>query len=281
MVTNMDMNWMWRPYDDKARADEIAERKLAEHQAYLKQEEERRARQEEMQRQIAIAEAAQGAKEYADRQAAASMGLSQLPQFTMGQAQMAMYDQMAQQAQAQAAQQKAKEQREKIVARLNELEEARSKKISDPNFKMAAMLAMAGQPGAMQSLLTLDAQKQLNGSKTGKTQSDMDQLEKSIMNDIFAISSTKDPNQREKLMTMAKMLYSGQLQDMLDNNPGLVSRLGGVEGIEALLQGQSDNLDTAKQRAAWKKEYDKIMGMRNPTEAQKKRLSWLATKLGI
>jgi hypothetical protein len=281
MVTNMDMNWMWRPYDDKARADEIAERKLAEHQAYLKQEEERRARQEEMQRQIAIAEAAQGAKEYADRQAAASMGLSQLPQFTMGQAQMAMYDQMAQQAQAQAAQQKAKEQREKIVARLNELEEARSKKISDPNFKMAAMLAMAGQPGAMQSLLTLDAQKQLNGSKTGKTQSDMDTLEKSIMNDIFAISSTTDPNQRDKLMKMAKMLYSGQLQDMLDNNPGLVSRLGGVEGIEALLQGQSDNLDTAKQRAAWKKEYDKIMGMRNPTEAQKKRLSWLATKLGI
>lgn len=281
MVTNMDMNWMWRPYDDKARADEIAERKLAEHQAYLKQEEERRARQEEMQRQIAIAEAAQGAKEYADRQAAASMGLSQLPQFTMGQAQTAMYDQMAQQAQAQAAQQKAKEQREKIVARLNELEEARSKKISDPNFKMAAMLAMAGQPGAMQSLLTLDAQKQLNGSKTGKTQSDMDQLEKSIMNDIFAISSTQDPNQREKLMTMAKMLYSGQLQDMLDNNPGLVSRLGGVEGIEALLQGQSDNIDTAKQRAAWKKEYDKIMGMRYPTEAQKKRLSWLAEKLGI
>jgi hypothetical protein len=281
MVTNMDMNWMWRPYDDKARADEIAERKLAEHQAYLKQEEERRARQEEMQRQIAIAEAAQGAKEYADRQAAASMGLSQLPQYTMGQAQTALYDQMAQQAQAQAAQQKAKEQREKIVARLNELEEARSKKISDPNFKMAAMLAMAGQPGAMQSLLTLDAQKQLNGSKTGKTQSDMDTLEKSIMNDIFAISSTTDPNQRDKLMKMAKMLYSGQLQDMLDNNPGLVSRLGGVEGIEALLQGQSDNIDTAKQRAAWKKEYDKIMGMRYPTDAQKKRLSWLAEKLGL
>jgi hypothetical protein len=277
----MDMEWMWRPYDDKARAADIAERKLAEHQAYLKQEEERRARQEEMQRQIAIAEAAQGAKEYADRQAAASMGLSQLPQYTMGQAQTALYDQMAQQAQAQAAQQKAKEQREKIVARLNELEEARSKKISDPNFKMAAMLAMAGQPGAMQSLLTLDAQKQLNGSKTGKTQSDMDTLEKSIMNDIFAISSTTDPNQRDKLMKMAKMLYSGQLQDMLDNNPGLVSRLGCVEGIEALLQGQSDNIDTAKQRAAWKKEYDKIMGMRYPTDAQKKRLSWLAEKLGL
>lgn len=281
MVTNMDMSWMWRPYDDKARADEIAERKLAEHQAYLRQEAERRARQEEMRRQQEMIEAAQGAREYADRQAAASMGLSQLPQYTMGQAQTALYDQMAQQAQAVAAQQQAKEQREKIVARLNELEEARSKRISDPNFKMAAMLAMAGQPGAMQSLLTLDAQKQLNGSKTGKTQADMDQLEKSIMNDIFAISSTKDPNQREKLMTMARMLYSGQLQDMLDNNPGLVSRLGGVEGIEALLQGQSENIDEAKQRAAWKKEYDKLMGLRNPTEAQRKRLSELAAKLGL
>lgn len=281
MVTNMDMSWMWRPYDDKARADEIAERKLAEHQAYLRQEAERRARQEELRRQQEMIEAAQGAREYADRQAAASMGLSQLPQFTMGQAQTALYDQMAQQAQAVAAQQQAKEQREKIVARLNELEEARSKRISDPNFRMAAMLAMAGQPGAMQSLLTLDAQKQLTGSKTGKTQADMDQLEKSIMNDIFAISSTKDPNQREKLMTMARMLYSGQLQDMLDNNPGLVSRLGGVEGIEALLQGQSENIDEAKQRAAWKKEYDKLMGLRNPTEAQRKRLSELAGKLGL
>lgn len=281
MVTNMDMSWMWRPYDDKARADEIAERKLAEHQAYLRQEAERRARQEEMRRQQEMIEAAQGAREYADRQAAASMGLSQLPQYTMGQAQTAMYDQMAQQAQAAVAQQQAKEQREKIVARLNELEEARSKRIADPNFRMAAMLAMAGQPGAMQSLLTLDAQKQLNGSKTGKTQADMDALEKSIMNDIFAISSTKDPNQREKLETMAKKLYSGQLQDMLDNNPGLVSRLGGVEGIEALLQGQSENIDEAKQRAAWKKEYDKLMGMRNPTDAQRKRLSWLAAKLGI
>lgn len=277
MGINMDMNWMWRPYDDKARAADIAERKLAEHQAYLKQEEERRARQEEMRRQQEIMEAAQGAKEFADRQVAASMGLSELPQYTMGQAQMALYDQMAQQAQQNAKAQ----QREQIMARLKELEDARTKRISDPNFKMAAMLAMAGQPGAMQSLLTLDAQKQLNGSKTGKTQADMDQLEKSIMNDIFAISSTKDPNQREKLMTMANMLYSGQLQDMLDNNPGLVSRLGGVEGIAALLQGQTDNLDTAKQRAAWKKEYDKIMGMRNPTEAQKKRLSWLASKLGI
>lgn len=260
MVTNMDMNWMWRPYDDKARADEIAERKLAEHQAYLKQEEERRARQEEMQRQMAIAEAAQGAKEYADRQAAASMGLSQLPQYTLGQAQMAMYDQMAQQAQAEATQQKAKEQREKIVARLNELEEARSKRISDPNFKMAAMLAMAGQPGAMQSLLTLDAQKQLNGSKTGKTQADMDQLEKSIMNDIFAISSTKDKNQRNKLIQMAQMLYAGQLQDMIDNNPGLVSRLGGVEGLKKLLGGQIGKANSADAAAAEKKQQKSDLG---------------------
>lgn len=260
MVTNMDMNWMWRPYDDKARADEIAERKLAEHQAYLKQEEERRARQEEMRRQQEIAEAAQGAKEFADRQAAASMGLSQLPQYTMGQAQMAMYDQMAQQAQAEAAQQKAKEQREKIVARLNELEEARSKRISDPNFKMAAMLAMAGQPGAMQSLLTLDAQKQLNGSKTGKTQADMDQLEKSIMNDIFAISSTKDKNQRNKLIQMAQMLYAGQLQDMLDNNPGLVSRLGGVEGLKKLLGGQIGKANAAAAAAEEKRQQKSDLG---------------------
>ena len=208
----MDMEWMWRPYDDKARAADIAERRLAEHQAYLKQEEERRARQEEMQRQIAIAEAAQGAKEYADRQAAASMGLSQLPQYTMGQAQTALYDQMAQQAQAVTAQQNAKEQREKIVARLKELDAARSKRISDPNFKMAAMLAMAGQPGAMQSLLTLDAQARANGTAS-KAQSDMDALEDKMVTTSshcpmpIQTSSTRSPR-RSFLCTRASLKKS-------------------------------------------------------------------------
>ena len=121
---------------------------------------------------------------------------------------------------------------------------------------MALTLARGGQFGALQSVLSMQAQKELNGGKTGKTQSDMDQLEKSIMNDIFAISSTKDKNQRNKLIQMAQMLYAGQLQDMLDNNPGLVSRLGGVEGLKKLLGGQIGNIDDQNRKAKNQKNSD-------------------------
>lgn len=299
-------------------AEAIAAKKLAEHQAYLQEEEERRKRQEEAQRQQQIIEAAQAAKAQAD--AAYQRHFDIGNPYTMFNPKTASKDEIKEMQkmvgakadgvwgpksqaafnaaavnddeweQLQRASQLAEQirQRREDYAKFQELKAKRDEAINkrnaffaSPEAQMALTLARGGQFGALQSVLSMQAQKELNGGKTGKTQSDMDQLEKSIMNDIFAISSTKDPNQREKLMTMAKMLYSGQLQDMLDNNPGLVSRLGGVEGIEALLQGQSDNIDTAKQRAAWKKEYDKIMGMRYPTEAQKKRLSWLATQLGI
>lgn len=249
----MDMEWMWRPYDDKARAADIAERRLAEHQAYLKQEEERRARQEEMQRQIAIAEAAQGAKEYADRQAAASMGLSQLPQYTMGQSQTALYDQMAQQAQAVAAQQNAKEQREKIVARLKELDAARSKRISDPNFKMAAMLAMAGQPGAMQSLLTLDAQARANGTAS-KAQSDMDALEDKMVNDIFALSDA-DPDQFDKITKALIPLYQSKFEEV--EKKGGKSRLGGWDAWEDAISGAVASKKRKKDKDARNKRDDK------------------------
>ncbi len=249
----IDMEWMWRPYDDKARAADIAERRLAEHQAYLKQEEERRARQEEMQRQIAIAEAAQGAKEYADRQAAASMGLSQLPQYTMGQAQTSMYDQMAQQAQSVASQQNAKEQREKIVARLKELDAARSKRISDPNFKMAAMLAMAGQPGAMQSLLTLDAQARANGTAS-KAQTDMDALEDKMVNDIFALSDA-DPDQFDKITKALIPLYQSKFEEV--EKKGGKSRLGGWDAWEDAISGAVASKKRKKDKAAKNKQDDK------------------------
>lgn len=245
----MDMEWMWRPYDDKARAADIAERRLAEHQAYLKQEEERRARQEAMRRQQEIAEAAQGAKEYADRQAAASMGLSQLPQYPMGQAQTAMYDQMAQQAQVVAAM----EQREKIVARLKELDNARNKRLSDPNFKMAAMLAMAGQPGAMQSLLTLDAQARANGTAS-KAQTDMDALEDKMVNDIFALSDA-DPDQFDKITKALIPLYQSKFEEV--QQKGGKSRLGGWEAWEDAISGAVASKKRKKNKAAQNKQNDK------------------------
>lgn len=238
----MDMEWMWRPYDEKARADEIAERKLAEHQAYLKQEEERRARQEEMRRQQEIAEAAQGAKEYADRQAAASMGLSQLPQYTMGQAQAALYDQMAHEAD---------------VARFQQLaakREARQRKmLDDPNFKMAAMLAMGGQPGALQSMLTMDAQAKANGNSS-KAQTDMDALEEKMVNDIFALSSA-DPDQFSKITGALIPLYKDKFEET--QKKGGKSRLGGWEKWEAAINGAVASKQDKDEKAARNKKNNK------------------------
>jgi hypothetical protein len=138
---------------------------------------------------------------------------------------------------------------QELKAKRDEAINKRNAFFASPEAQMALTLARGGQFGALQSVLSMQAQNELNGGKTGKTQSDMDQLEKSIMNDIFAISSTKDKNQRNKLIQMAQMLYAGQLQDMLDNNPGLVSRLGGVEGLKKLLGGQLGNIDDQNRKA--------------------------------
>lgn len=108
------------------------------------------------------------------------------------------------------------------VARLKELEMARAEKMQkfrdDPKFQMAAMLAMAGQPGALQALIS-------EGAKSGNpVQSDMDALEKSMTNDIFALASA-DADQAEKIMTALIPLYKSKFEEI--QGKGGMSRLGG------------------------------------------------------
>lgn len=256
-------------------AEAIAAKKLAEHQAYLQEEEERRKRQEEAQRQQQIIEAAQAAKAQAD--AAYQRHFDVGNPYTMFNPKTASKDEIKEMQkmvgvkadgawgpksqaafnavavnddeweQLQKASQLAEQirQRREDYAKFQELKAKRDEAISkrnaffaSPEAQMALTLARGGQFGALQSVLSMQAQKELNGGKTGKTQADMDQLEKSIMNDIFAISSTKDKNQRNKLIQFAQMLYTGQLQDMLENNPTLTSRIGGVEGLQKILKEQ-------------------------------------------
>ena len=45
MPMDMDFRWMSQPYEDKARADEIEERKLADRLAYLQAERQRQGSQ--------------------------------------------------------------------------------------------------------------------------------------------------------------------------------------------------------------------------------------------
>lgn len=141
------------------------------------------------------------------------------------------------------------------VARLKELEMARAEKMQkfrdDPKFQMAAMLAMAGQPGALQSLIA-------EGSKSGNTaQSDMDALEKSMTNDIFALASANE-DQSAKIMEALIPLYKSKFNEI--QGKGGMSRLGGwdawekairsAKGRSAKKKAKEDELDEALKQSA-------------------------------
>lgn len=143
------------------------------------------------------------------------------------------------------AYQQAKAQQEAViaqkVARLKELEMARAEKMQkfrdNPRFQMAAMLAMAGQPGALQALIS-------EGAKSGKSaQSDMDALEKSMTNDIFALASA-NADQSAKIMEALIPLYKSKFEEI--QGKGGMSRLGGWDAWEKAIR-------SAKGRSAEKK----------------------------
>lgn len=118
------------------------------------------------------------------------------------------------------------------IARLKELEMARAEKIAkfrdNPNFKMAAMLAMAGQPGALQAMLT-------EGTKSGNSaQSEMDDLEKAMTNDIFALASA-DADQFEKISAALIPIYKNKFNEI--QGKGGTSRLGGWDAWEQAIRG--------------------------------------------
>ena len=140
------------------------------------------------------------------------------------------------------------------VKRFKELEamraERRKKVTSDPNFRVAAMLAMGGQPGALQALITQEAQ---NGS-TSKSQSEMDALEKSMLNDLFFISSAKSDKADQLLKGMVP--YYQSLFSELEGK-GAKSRLGGWDAWEGIIRGGKGKRDENKAKADANKAADK------------------------
>ena len=149
----------------------------------------------------AAAEAAQGAREYADRMAARSMGLQSLPGTTLGQAREAL-DAKASDEAVRAAE----------LQELAELQARREKRMNDPKLKMAAMLAMAGQPGAIQSLLM--QQPQEPGAGQAKAQADMDALEENIVKDMFALAGA-DEDTYNKLTMGLVPLYRNKWEELV------------------------------------------------------------------
>lgn len=182
----------------------------------------------------AALEASLGANEYADRMAARSMGLQALPDTTFGQAQSALYGKMEDEA-VRAAE----------LKELAQLKAEREKRMNDPKLKMAAMLAMAGQPGAIQSILTNDLTK---GGTKSQAQADMDALEEKIVNDMFALAGA-DADTYSKITAGLLPLYRSKWD-------------------EIALQGGKSRMG-----ASWDEGWGKIMAELGKTRAKRKAAS--------
>lgn len=146
-------------------------------------------------------------------------------------AQQAQQDQMAQQAQ---------------YARWLELEDKFAKRTMDPRMKMGAMLAMAGQPGLLQQMFVSD------GTSGKEAQSEMDSLESSMANDMFALAGA-DNATYDKLTGALIPLYKSKFEELLGK--GAKSRMGTSwdEGWGIHLSRGKQKRDTAKKKAAERK----------------------------
>lgn len=102
-------------------------------------------------------------------------------------------------------------------ARWLELENKFANRTMDPRMKMAAMLAMAGQPGVLQQMFVSDS----TGGK--EAQGEMDTLETSMANDMFALAGA-DNDTYDKLTGALIPLYKSKFEDLLKK--GAKSRMG-------------------------------------------------------
>ena len=127
------------------------------------------------------------------------------------------------------------------MARWMELENKFANRTMDPRMKMAAMLAMAGQPGILQQMFMPD-------STSGKeAQGEMDSLETSMANDMFALAGA-DNNTYDKLTRALIPLYKSKFEDLLKK--GAKSRMGNSwdAGWGTHLRRSEDERKRRKQR---------------------------------
>ena len=150
---------------------------------------------------------------------------------TSGAYQEAMAKQAAQEAEKAADMKRIQELQEKIEAKKARMRE-------DPRMQVAAMLAMGGQPGALQSLLVSsvqqDMQKEEKAAAVKKdAQAKMDALESSLNNDLMYLAGTNS-DQIKMALDVTVPVFEAKLQELID--AGATSRMGGL--------------------AAWKKKID-------------------------
>ena len=149
--------------------------------------------------------------------------------------------------------------REQKMARFRALEAKRNARMSNPKFRMAAMLAMAGQPGALQAMVM--PQPDNSGASVAQAQDRMDNLETQLMSDVYALGTEKNKYAREKLLQSIRNIYSSKFREL--ESQGAKSRMGGWDGWESQLsqiQGKvkSDAETARKEREKSNKQLIKL-----------------------
>lgn len=109
---------------------------------------------------------------------------------------------------------------------------------NDPRMQMAAMLAMAGQPGALTNLLTSSVQQDIQKEEKEKAakkqaQSQMDALENGINTDLMYLAGM-NRDQRDKAMAVSIPLFEAKMKELTDL--GAVSRMGGLDAWKKLFE---------------------------------------------
>lgn len=122
---------------------------------------------------------------------------------------------------------------------------------NDPRMQMAAMLAMGGQPGALQSLLVSSVQQDIQKEEKDRAakkqlQSQMDALENGINNDLMYLAGLNN-DQRDKALAVSLPLFRAKMKELED--AGAVSRMGGLKSWEKIFTDFRQKGQTKKDNA--------------------------------
>jgi hypothetical protein len=149
---------------------------------------------------------------------------------TSGAYQEAMAKQAAQEAEKAADMKRIQELQESIEAKKARMRE-------DPRMQVAAMMAMGGQPGALQSLLVSSFQQDLQKEEKAKAakkdaQTRMDALENSLNTDLMYLAGMNG-DQIDKALSVSIPLFKAKMQELTD--AGATSRMGGMEAWNKII----------------------------------------------
>lgn len=150
---------------------------------------------------------------------------------TSGAYQEAMAKQAAAEAEKAADMQRIKELQEKVEARKAKMRE-------DPRMQVAAMMAMGGQPGALQSLLVSSVQQDMQKAEKAAAvkkdaQSKMDALENSLNTDLMYLAGMNG-DQIDKALNVSIPLFKAKMQELTD--AGATSRMGGLDAWDKIIK---------------------------------------------